>query len=197
MILSALAPVPARCCSPGAAFAKEALIFPGRATKKVVPKRRWRAAMPENPAIDETERRIINHLQGGFPLCEQPFAQVADELGLSEEELIRRIESLLARQAVTRFGPMFNADRLGGAFCLCAMAIPPEHFEEVAQIVNAHKEVAHNYEREHELNMWFVLAAESEGAIERTLGAIERETGIHVETFPKLDEYFIGLRMEL
>ena len=100
-----------------------------------------------------------------------------------------------ANGVITRFGPMFNADRMGGAFCLCAMAVPADRFEEVASLVNAHPEVAHNYERRHALNMWFVLATATRAGIDEMVGRIAAETGIEVHAFPKLEEYFIGLKV--
>ena len=102
---------------------------------------------------------------------------------------------MLASGVATRFGPMYNADRLGGAFCLCAMAVPAERFDEVAATVNAMPEVAHNYERNHALNMWFVLATETEDGIADAVKAIEDATALPVLEFPKLEEYFIGFRV--
>ncbi|MEC9401602.1 MAG: Lrp/AsnC family transcriptional regulator, partial [Pseudomonadota bacterium] len=96
---------------------------------------------------------------------------------------------------LTRFGPFFDAEALGGAFCLCAIAVPPARFEDVLTKVNAYPEVAHNYERDHKLNMWFVLATESQAAISATAEAIERDTGLPVLLFPKEREFFIGFRV--
>lgn len=145
--------------------------------------------------IDATDRAIINALQGGFPLSDRPFAEAADGLGIGETELIERIGRLLDSSFASRFGPMFNADRMGGAFCLCAMAVPRTGFENVAALVNAHPEVAHNYERRHDLNMWFVLACEDASRIGEVIAGIERETGLAVHAFPKMREFFIGLRV--
>lgn len=146
--------------------------------------------------LDAIDRSIINALQGGFPLSERPYRDAAERLSIDEVELISRIERLLAAGAATRFGPMFNADRMGGAFSLCALAVPPERFEDVAALVNAHPEVAHNYERRHQLNMWFVLASDDPVRIRHVVRAIEAETGLVVFDFPKLEEYFVGLRIE-
>jgi DNA-binding Lrp family transcriptional regulator len=84
---------------------------------------------------------------------------------------------------------------MGGDFCLCAMAVPEDAFDAVLTKVNAHPEVAHNYERTHRLNMWFVLACETPEGITQTADAIEAETGITVFRFPKLQEFFIGFRV--
>lgn len=144
---------------------------------------------------DSVDRRIINGLQEGFPLSSQPYAEAAAELDLSESELIERLARLRKSGVITRFGPFFDAAAMGGAFCLCAMNVPADRFEAVTELVNSHSEVAHNYERAHQLNMWFVLATETPQGIELTASAIERETGLEVLRFPKLEEFYIGFRM--
>lgn len=146
-------------------------------------------------ALDELDRAIVNRLQGGFPLCERPFAEAAKEFNVDEKVLVSRIEKLLANGTLSRFGPLFDAERLGGAFTLCAMRVPAEDFERVAAQVNAHPEVAHNYEREHRFNMWFVLATPTPEEIDRTIRRLEIETGYPILNLPRLDEYFIGLQL--
>ncbi|MGA8293764.1 MAG: Lrp/AsnC family transcriptional regulator, partial [Rhodoplanes sp.] len=140
---------------------------------------------------------VINGLQGGFPLDPRPFRTAGEALGLSEHELIARLRRLLEQGKLSRFGPLWNAQALGGDVCLCAMAVPPERFDAVAGQVNAHPEVAHNYERMHALNMWFVLTAERPERIEEVAAAIEAETGIAVHRMPKLNEFFVGFRVEV
>lgn len=146
--------------------------------------------------MHQLDRDIVALLQDGVEICERPFRGPAAELGVSEEELLARIERLLAEGVLSRFGPLYNAEEMGGAFTLAAMSVPREDFERVAAQVNAHPEVAHNYEREHALNMWFVVATESAGEIARVIERIEVETGLPVLELPKLEEYFVGLRLE-
>ena len=145
--------------------------------------------------MDELDRAIINQLQGGFPLCDHPYAAVALQLGCSESELLTRLEKLLKDKVLSRFGPMYHAERLGGGLSLAAMKIPPEDFERVAGIVNAMPEVAHNYARDHALNMWFVLATETPQGQQDTLARIERESGYPVFNMPKIKEYFVELKL--
>ncbi len=145
--------------------------------------------------MDDVDRRIVNELQGGFPLCERPYAEAAARLGISEEDLLLRLKRLLADRTLTRFGPLFDAERLGGAFSLCAMRVPAHDFERVVSLVNAHPEVAHNYEREHRFNLWFVLAAASRPRIDEVLHAIERETRYPVMDLPREAEFFIELAL--
>ena len=145
--------------------------------------------------MDDLDRRIVNALQGGFPIVDRPFAEVAARLGVDEEVLIERLRAMLAGGTLSRFGPLFDAERLGGAFCLCAMEVPDDRFDEVAASINAMPEVAHNYARAHRLNMWFVLATAEPAEIERAIARIEAATGLPVMAMPKEAEYFIGLRL--
>lgn len=145
--------------------------------------------------LDDTDRAILNHLQEGFPIDLAPFAIVAAGLGITEDDLIARLEAMKTARVITRFGPFYDAAAMGGAFCLCAMSIPVDAFDAVVAQVNAHPEVAHNYERTHELNMWFVLATETKEGIKDAATRIERETGYRVWLFPKLQEFFIRFRV--
>lgn len=145
--------------------------------------------------LDDTDRRIINALQGDFPLDSHPYAVAAAEIGLFEDELLARLDALLDDGILTRFGPMFQIERLGGAFCLAAMAVPAADFERVAGIVNGLPEIAHNYERDHRLNMWFVIATDSPEGIAATVSAIEAATSYPVFPFPKEREYFVEMKL--
>ncbi|MBT9293066.1 Lrp/AsnC family transcriptional regulator [Prosthecodimorpha staleyi] len=147
-------------------------------------------------APDAVDRRLINALQGGFPVVPRPFAAVAEALGLDEDDVIGRIARLVEAGILSRFGPMLDAERLGGAVCLCALAVPPERFDVVAAMLADMPAVAHNYERRHALNMWFVLATETPQGIEAAARAVEAATGLAVARFPKEREYFIGMRVE-
>ena len=145
--------------------------------------------------MDELERAIVNRLQGGFPLGERPFAEAARELRTDEATLIAKLKAMLEAGTLTRFGPMYDAERLGGAFTLCAMSVPAVDFERVAALVNAHREVAHNYERAHRYNLWFVIAAAARAQIAPLIAAIEAQTGYPVLDLPREQEYFIELRL--
>ncbi|THF65595.1 Lrp/AsnC family transcriptional regulator [Pseudothauera nasutitermitis] len=159
--------------------------------------------MPETPPpaprdpLDDIDRRLINSLQGGFPLTHRPYGVVAERLGIGEEEVIRRLRRLLANRVLSRFGPMFQIERAGGAFCLAAMEVPEARWGEVVVQVNEIPEVAHNYRREHRLNMWFVLATETPDDVHASAREIERRTGLAVHLFPKEREYFVGMQLEV
>ena len=148
-------------------------------------------------ALTPTDRLIVNRLQGGFPLAERPYREAAAALGLSEDVLLTRLKALLEAGAISRFGPLWNSEEMGGAVCLAAMAVPTDRFEATAEIVNRHPEVAHNYERDHALNMWFVLSSLDGADVAGTARAIEGETGLKVWLMPKEHEFFVGFRLEV
>lgn len=146
--------------------------------------------------MDDTDRSIINSLQEGFPICPAPYRQVAETLKISEQELIERIQILLDRGILSRFGPMFHAEQMGGALTLAAIKVPEDNYDAIAEIINAFPEVAHNYAREHLLNMWFVLATETPEQIQQVINQIETQTRLTVYNMPKIQEYFVGLKLE-
>ncbi|HZV55505.1 MAG TPA: AsnC family transcriptional regulator [Rhodocyclaceae bacterium] len=150
---------------------------------------------PVLDALDDCDRRIINALQGDFPLSDEPYREVAATLGLTEADLLARLQHLLDVRTLTRFGPMFQIERMGGRFVLAAIQVPDADFDRIAGIVNALPEVAHNYRREHAWNMWFVLATERPEGIADAIARIETATGLNVAAFPKEREYFVEMKL--
>ncbi|HYD65926.1 Lrp/AsnC family transcriptional regulator [Azospirillum sp.] len=144
--------------------------------------------------MDDLDRALINRLQDGLPLVDRPFAAVGAELGLGEDDVVARVRAMVEGGLLTRFGPMYHAERMGGGLTLAALKVPAEDFERVAGIVNALPEVAHNYARDHELNMWFVLATETPERVAGAIAEIEAATGLEVFNFPKQAEYYLDLR---
>jgi len=147
--------------------------------------------------MDELRRHFINEFQGGFPVVAQPYASVADTLGSDEETLISMIADMLDERLLSRFGPMYDAVCLGGGLTLAAMIVPEDEFDDVVEKVNALHEIAHNYRRDHELNMWVVIATETPDGIAEAIATIEEQTGLTVYNFPKLQEFYIGLWLGL
>ena len=147
--------------------------------------------------MDELNRQFINRYQGNFPLEERPFSRVASDLGIDSDELLSRIQALLDEGLLSRFGPLYDAASMGGSITLAALSVPQENFESVTQIVNALPEVAHNYQREHRLNMWFVVATETLERLQQALDRIEQEANLPVYNFPKLQTFYLGLWLHL
>jgi len=146
--------------------------------------------------MDALDRQIVNTLQGGLPIAPRPYAMVAAHLGIAETDLIARLDRLMTEGLLSRFGPLYDAERLGGAVTLAAMAVPEARFEAIAEIVNAFPEVSHNYARDHRLNMWFVVASDDPARIAEVLDAIARATGLQVINLPKLEEYLLELKLQ-
>lgn len=146
--------------------------------------------------LSTVDRKILAKLQGDFPICERPYAEAAKQIGISEDELLQRLQQLLADKVLTRFGPMFQIEEMGGAFVLAALAAPEARYDEVTALVNELPAVAHNYRREHALNMWFVLATETKDGIAEAIARIEHDTGLPVYAFPKEREFFVEMKLE-
>ncbi|MEY3219400.1 MAG: hypothetical protein RIT27_757 [Pseudomonadota bacterium] len=147
--------------------------------------------------MDKLDRQIINRLQSGFPICERPFKMVATWLNITEQTLLQRLEKLLEEGILSRFAPLYHAEKLGGGLTLAALAVPEHDFERVTNIVNSFPEIAHNYAREHDLNMWFVIATEKPERINEIIKEIEKQTALTVYNMPKQTEYYIGLYFEV
>lgn len=147
--------------------------------------------------MDTLDRQIINQFQGNFPVVDRPFLVLAEKLDISESEVMTRIRFMLDDGLLTRFGPLYNIDKMGGTFSLCAMQVPADNFDHIADIVNQFQEVAHNYERDHRLNMWFVLAAESKAELAEVIRRIEQATDLKVFNFPKQREFYVNFRLSI
>lgn len=143
--------------------------------------------------IDATDRRIINALQRGLPLVPRPYAEAAAALGVAEDELLARLRRLLDHGVLTRFGPLYQIERAGGRFVLCACHAPARRLEAVAGAINAFPEVAHHYQRTHHLNLWFVLAVARAEDVAPTLARIAAAAGVEILPFPKEREFFVNL----
>ena len=147
--------------------------------------------------MNDMWRKFINQWQGNFPLTEMPFALIADELGIDSADLITMIRDLLEQGVLSRFGPLYDAASMGGGLTLAALSVPKENYEATAKMVNAMPEVAHNYQREHRLNMWFVIATETPDLVQDTIDRIEQEVNLPVYNFPKLQTFYLGLWLHL
>jgi siroheme decarboxylase len=146
--------------------------------------------------LTDLERRLLNDFQHDLPLSPRPYAEMGKRLGVDEQAVIDALERLRERGVVSRVGAVFRPHSIG-ASTLAAMAVPPERLEEVAGIVNAYPHVNHNYEREHDYNLWFVVTAPDEGELCDVLEDMERATGLPVLALPLLEDYHIDLGFEL
>ena len=146
--------------------------------------------------LSALEKCLLNEYQRDFPLCASPFAVIADQQGVTEEEVIETLESLQQRGLISRVGPVFAPQR-AGASTLAALSVPGDELQRVADIVSDFEEVNHNYEREHSFNLWFVVTASDEAHVQRVLDAIEEETGLAVLNLPLERSFYIDLGFPL
>jgi DNA-binding Lrp family transcriptional regulator len=141
-------------------------------------------------------KRLLNDFQRDFPLSPRPYQDIADVLGVSEDDVLSALTELNDNNFISRIGPIIPPNQLG-ASTLVAMAIPEQQLQSVADKISAYPEVNHNYEREHTFNLWFVVIAADAGHLQTVLDAIEQETGYKTLSMPLLDEFFIDLGFKL
>lgn len=139
-------------------------------------------------ALSTLERALLDNYQRGFPLESEPFARIAQEQGVTEAKVLACYEGLAAENYISRIGAVLKPHRAGWS-TLAAMAVPEAQLAEVAELVSAYAEVNHNYEREHDINLWFVVTAPHHGRVMDVLAEIAEETGISVIDLP-LEEAF-------
>ena len=142
------------------------------------------------------EKCLLNEYQRGFPLCPEPYAEIAAQLGVAEADVILTLESLQRRGFISRVGPVFAPQR-AGASTLAALAVPEDRLESVAALVSAYAEVNHNYQREHAWNLWFVVTAPDQQRVEQVLADIETVTGLPVLNLPLERAFYIDLGFPL
>jgi DNA-binding Lrp family transcriptional regulator len=150
----------------------------------------------QTSTIDDTALRLLDEFQRDLPLEPRPFAAMAQQLGIDEDGLLAMLRRLLAEGAISRVGAVVAPHRAGWS-TLAAMQVPPEMLDAVAEFVSGFEEVNHNYQREHRLNLWFVVTAASDWRVEQVLREIEYRTSMPVIDLP-LEEAFrldLGFRL--
>jgi DNA-binding Lrp family transcriptional regulator len=128
--------------------------------------------------LDDTDRKILNRIQSNFPVASRPYLAIAEELGLSEKEVIDRLSRLKREGVIRRIGGNFFPEKLGFVSTLCAAKVPADKIDAFAEAVNRHPGVTHNYQRDNTFNIWFTFIATSMEEIEEKLEEISRETGV-------------------
>jgi DNA-binding Lrp family transcriptional regulator len=146
----------------------------------------WRAA------LDDVDAALVDGYQSGFPVAERPFEVVGDDLGVEAADALARVRDLREAGIFRRFGAVLNPPVIGSS-TLAAVSAPADRFEAVADVINDHRQVNHNYRREHEWNMWFVVTAGSRERRDAIIEDIEARTGLDVLVLPMLTDYYIDL----
>ncbi|MDS0259606.1 Lrp/AsnC family transcriptional regulator [Haloarcula sp. S1CR25-12] len=142
--------------------------------------------------IDDVDAALIDEFQSDFPVCERPFDAVGEQLEIPAGEALKRVERLREDGIFRRFGAVLNPPVIGSS-TLAAVSAPADRFDEVAAVINDYRQVNHNYARDHEWNMWFVVTAGSREKRDDILADIEARTGCSVLVLPMLTDYYIDL----
>ena len=142
--------------------------------------------------MDALDRRLLDDFQHDFPLDSRPYAVLGDRLGIAEDEVVQRLDRLRRQGAVSRVGAVIRPHAVGHS-TLAAMAVPADWLERVAELVSGYPEVNHNYQRDHRLNLWFVVTASGRDDVRAVLDDIERRTGLEVLDLPMLEQFHIDL----
>jgi siroheme decarboxylase len=129
-------------------------------------------------SLTEIDRAILNQIQSNFPIASRPYAEVGKRLGLTEDEVLDRVNLMFTQGTIRRIGANFNSRKLGYTSTLCAAQVQEEQLDNFVEVVNRYAGVTHNYLRRHQYNIWFTLIAESTAEIERILQEISSQTGI-------------------
>jgi DNA-binding Lrp family transcriptional regulator len=171
-----------------------ASVTPGATPK--LRSRKHGAAVP----LDELDRKLLNLMQGSFPLAPRPYAEVARQAELTEEQVLARVQQLLDDRIIRQVTPIYDTRALGYGSMLVAAKVDAENPWVPAKIINSHPGVSHNYLRNHEFNMWFTLAVErdSELGLDGTLDALQRLTGAEsIRQLPTLQLFKIRMDLEM
>ncbi|NOZ11851.1 MAG: Lrp/AsnC family transcriptional regulator [Gammaproteobacteria bacterium] len=151
---------------------------------------------PHFPELSNIEKQLLNNFQHDFPGTSTPYASIAQELGVTEQDVLDVLQKLKKMGTVSRIGAVFEPQRIGTS-TLATMAVPAAQLQEVAHLVSSYVSVNHNYERTHHYNLWFVVTAPDDEQLESVLRDIEQESGFPVLSLPMLESYHIDLGFEL
>jgi DNA-binding Lrp family transcriptional regulator len=174
---------------------RDGLTDPSTATPKLR-SRKHGAAIP----LEDLDKKLLNLMQGRFPIEPRPYARVAELAEISEQEAMTRVQRLLDERIIRQVTPIFDTRALGYSSMLVAAKVDPENPHRAAQVINAHPGVSHNYLRNHEFNLWFTIATEPDSplGLQGTLDVLAREAGAEsVRQLPTLKLFKIRMDLEM
>ena len=139
--------------------------------------------------MDDIDKKLLNLLQSGLPLCERPFRELGRKLGLNEEDVLSRARAMKDGNIIRRIGGVFDSGALGFVSTLCALSVPDEKIEDAAEVINRYTEVTHNYLRGHAYNIWFTATAPNREQLDQTIAEIQKSIGVTVHSLPAIRKF--------
>jgi DNA-binding Lrp family transcriptional regulator len=147
--------------------------------------------------MGETDKKLLNLLQDGLPLCERPFLELARRLGVGEDEVLSRTRAMKGKNVIRRIGGVFDSGALGFVSTLCAMSVPDEKLDETAEAINRYACVTHNYLRGHAYNVWFTVTAPSQEQLDFVINALRQLIGLTIHSLPAIRKFKIDARFKI
>ena len=147
--------------------------------------------------MDTIDKRLLDIIQTGFPICPHPYAELGRQLGLTEAEALARVRALRGLGIIRRLGANFRSNALGFTSTLCAASVPEDRLDAFVAEVNSHVGVTHNYLRKHHYNVWFTVISPSAEALEALLAGITERTGVRVLNLPATRMYKIRVDFQM
>jgi len=153
--------------------------------------------MMRKDELSEKDKELLTRAQQGFPLSTTPFEDLGEELGIDGEEVVKRLKDLKEEKLIRRIGGVFDSKEMGWTSTLLTGKIPEDEFYEVAEKINEHPGVTHNYRRDHEYNMWFTLSVGPDKDLQEEIKKLEDKSGFEFLQLPKKKKYKLGVKLDL
>lgn len=147
--------------------------------------------------LDKTDQSLLTILQNSFPLTLRPYQDIANQLAISEDEVLERIGRMKAEGLIRRVGGIMESGRLGFYSTLCAITVPAERIDEVAAVINENTGVTHNYLRDHHYNMWFTITCKSQQEAQRQIKGLEESIACKIISMPTRKVYKIKVSFDM
>ena len=147
--------------------------------------------------MDDKDKELLNLLQNGLPLCKRPFQELAQRLGISEEDVLARTRAMKEEGTIRRLGGVFDSGALGLTSTLCALSVPEGRIDDAARAINRYRGVTHNYLRDNAYNIWFTAAAPNQEMLDQMINEIQQEVGTVIYSLPAIRKFKADARFTL
>ena len=149
------------------------------------------------PELDEIDRKLINLIQLNFPISKNPFAEIAETLGTTEEVVLFKLNQLKDKGIIRRIGPIINTRGIGGTNTLAAVKVPENEIDKASIVINKYDEVSHNYLRKEEYNIWFTVSAPTQERLDLILSEIQAELNCPLLNLPTVKQFKIQVNFHV